>query len=197
MPKQRPSINFRVPDLNSLQPTSAKELQIHQQKVTDLISYDIQGYSWRDAFFLAFGYNGIQPFKAFMEFAPNSVSSLTGRAVVNEEDFLDVVYAQFELEQREAELLQQLPEEPKRGRPRLTLDEQLARSGVHNEKRLRKERIQQAKDLRQKQLKELWAEYQQALTQKREAEEYHTKRCQDLFKQYQQLKTIPVDADDF
>lgn len=193
----RPEVTFNLPDVYGVKPIDPELLKVHQQRLADLVQYDLKGFSWQDAYLLAFGYNGIQPFNEYIEIAPNSVSSLIGRIVVTESDYLDVIYTQRQHELNEWQMLAELPEPVGRGRPRLSIEEQLARSAARSSKQEEINRYRDACRERQNLLKKVWQEYQDALVAKANAEAHHKKICADLYKQHQDLKSVPINREDY
>lgn len=193
--KQRPDIGFTIPNLSELKFTSEAEQEEHELRVAEMVELNNRGYSWTDAYFLAFGYGTIKPYIIYMTLTPDAVSEFTGKPVSSESDYLDVIYTYYEKEVDERQLIE--AGTVRRGRK--PLDPEVAHAkAVERESRSEsyKAYIEACRERKLK-LKELWDGYQLALEQKRLAEEHHKKAVNDAYAVYLECKAHTINREDF
>lgn len=193
--KQREPISFELPNLSGLSFETEQQRTEHELKVAEMVHRHDEGYEWVDAYFLAFGYGTMQPFAQYILFSPDSVSEFTGKTVVNEEDYLDVVYAVREKEKDEQDLID--AGTVRRGRkpvdPEIAHAKALEREGKSEAYKAYIAACQE----RKLKMKELWADYEDKKEQKKLAEAYHKKAVADAYAAYLEIKAYTPKREDF
>lgn len=195
MIKTRPTINFTIPDLSALTFETDNEQYAHELKVADMVDFNNCGYTWTDAYFLAFGYDTISPYDTYILTAGNTLSEFTGKPVTSHSDYLDVVYAYFEKQETEQQII--AANTPKRGRK--AIDPEIAHAKAQ-EKELNSKAYHAYIDAcreRKLKLQELWTDYQIKLDAKKEAEEFHKKAVNEAYTAYLTCKRVTISREDF